>query len=149
MELNAIVLRHREYLRQSWRGLVPVIGLTLLLIFAPDVFVAPYGPWIVAAVALLCLAFTLLSAFKGLSEERLDAKGVTLKYPFGTKHYAWSQVEHYGIETFRTGQGLALRFRIHFREKGRSKRFMYREDIAQYLLTYRGQPAYDQRKNRK
>lgn len=89
------------------------------------------------------VAMAIYLIILGLCEERLDGTGLTFKTPFGTKHYAWADVENYGIEIVATKKGAVPRIRISFREEKRKAVIEHREDTVACMRHYRGLPAYD------
>ncbi len=90
------------------------------------------------------IATAILLILIGLCEEQLDGTGLTFKTPFGTKHYAWADVESYGIEVIQTKKGSLPRIRVSFREEKRRSVIEYRDDTVACMRHYRGLPAYDQ-----
>ncbi len=145
---QSVVVTYKQYIKTAIIMFAGTVFQGFLFYYLRENFVENSRMLLVALVILevLCDGYFLL---RGLTVQRLDKNGLTVKNPFATKIYLWDEVSQYGVERVQYQErGLfgkkykyKPRFCLHFGSK--KIHIEYREDTKSCLRTYCGLPAYN------
>ena len=123
---------------------------TAVFFAAGDQFELSTGAWILIAALAIEVAMTISSLIVAFTKETFDTQGITVTNVFGSKSYAWKDLERFEILWDYKGRRMVKKEEIDapyillkFADPRKTIRLDYREDIDQCIRINYGQPHVD------
>ena len=148
--MDSFVLEHKDILKKSVGYVIVAVVLVAIIFAAGDQFEWSVGAWILMAalaIEVMMAVSTLITAF---TKETFDEQGLTVTNFFGSKSYAWKDLECFeilwdykGTRMVKKEQVDAPYILLRFANTRKKLRFDYLEVIDQHIRTYYGQPHVD------
>ena len=148
--MDSFVLEHKDFLKKSVGYFAVTVVLAAVFFAAGDQFELSVGGWILIAAFVIEVVMTVSTLITAFTKETFDEKGITVTNVFGSKPYAWKDLERFEILwDYKRSHGLKREeidtpyILLQFANTRKKLRFDYLELIDQPIRTYYGQPHVD------
>lgn len=142
MEKPSVTLRHDEgYLLGGILFILTalIIGMSTVVPIAQQT--GQISVWIVVIPLVFC---SIACFFWGSFTETLDENGISIKRPFCSKQYQWSDVTKVSIETVPSKGGKMPEYSLKIKNRRFALPIDYTKRTMACIICYYGQPDQDQ-----
>ena len=148
--MDNLTIEHKELLKKSIGYFLVALVLGAVFIVAGDQFKLSTGTMILIAALAIEVAMAFSNLIAAFTTETFDPEGITVCNVFGSKFYAWKNLERFEILWDYEGRRMVKKEQVDapyillkFANTKKKLRFDYLEAIDQYIRANYGEPHKD------
>ena len=148
--MESFELEHKDELKKSVGYFIVVVVLAAVCFAAGDQFMLSTSTWLLFAAMALELFMSISTLIIAFTKETFDETGITVTNVFGSKIYAWKDLERFEVlwdykrkHMGKQAETDAPYILLKFANTRKKLRFDYMEVIDQHIRACYGEPHVD------